>query len=153
VLLAPDHEARLDDPIFFALLADPGLEQVVPYLVAHIASEVNASLHSLVRLTRLLQAMFALVLNCTNNLGAYISQALPALLTCLLSARIGPPRALFRHACIVYSYHAPFSFSPRHVNRASAEMVKRFFVVFKKTLQAQLQDQITGRSASKRQGV
>ena len=92
--MAPDHEANLEDPIFFAIAADPGLEQVVPYLIAHIASEVKASLHSLARLSRLLQAMFALTMNRTNNLGAYLPQALPAIITCLMSAKLGPARAL-----------------------------------------------------------
>jgi hypothetical protein len=95
VLLAPEADANLLDPIFCTVAADPGLEQAVPYLVAHIAAEVKASMHSLMKLSRLLQAAFAIVLNRTNNLGAYLPQLLPALMTCLLSAKLGPPRALY----------------------------------------------------------
>ena len=91
VLLAPESDDNLLDPIFFTIAADPGLEQAVPYLVAHIAQEVKPSLTSLAKLARLLQAAFALVLNRTNNLGAYLPQLLPAIMTCLLAAKLGTP--------------------------------------------------------------
>jgi hypothetical protein len=93
VLLAPTAEENLDDPIYATIAADSGLEQVVPYIVAHISAEVRTSRHSLVKMARLVQVAAALVLNRSNNLGGYLGQLLPAIMTCLLSAKLGPPRA------------------------------------------------------------
>lgn len=125
MLLAPgDEEGSLADPIFHTLAADPGLEQSVPYLVAHIASEVASSKHSLVKLSRLLHAAHALILNRTNNLGAYLPQLLPALLTCLLSAKLGTPSApssFYASACPPASHVAVV-----HEIGAASQSLERF---------------------------
>jgi hypothetical protein len=92
-LLAPTEADTLDSPIFAALAKDTGLDQVVPYIVALVASEVRASTGDLAKLDRLLHAAALLVQSRSNNIGAYLSQLLPAVMTCLLCGRLGHPRA------------------------------------------------------------
>lgn len=91
-LLTQADEA-LDSPIFSTLARDAGLEQVVPYVVSLIASEVRSCTGDLAKLRRLLHAAALLVQNRSNNLGSYLSQIVPAVMTCLLCGRLGPPRA------------------------------------------------------------
>jgi hypothetical protein len=99
-LLAPTEADALDSPIFSALGKDAGLDQVVPYIVALISSEVRASADDLAKLNRLLHAAALLIQNPFNNLGAYLSQLIPALMTCLLCGRLGTPRASLQDAMI-----------------------------------------------------
>ena len=93
VLTAAPEVANLADPVFVTLATDAGLEQLVPYIVAHVATAVRTSAQSITHLLRLLQTAAALTANRRNNLGAYLAQLLPAVMTCLLTARLGPPRA------------------------------------------------------------
>lgn len=93
MLLLPEADFRPAHPVFLSLAGDPGLDQAMPYLVARIAGQVKESLADLARLQRLLLASQALALNRSNNLGAYLPQLLPALMTCLLAAKVGQTRA------------------------------------------------------------
>ena len=95
-VLAPAAGATLGSPIFGTLARDAGLEQVVPYVVSLIAAEVRTCTGDLAKLQRLLHAAALLVQNRSNNLGSYLSQLVPAIMTCLLCGRLGPQRALSR---------------------------------------------------------
>ena len=88
-----EAQFKPEHPLFLSLAADPGLDQAMPYLVAQIAAEVKGKLSSLPHLSRLLLAAHALALNQSNNLGAYLPQLMPAIMTCLLAAKLGQPRA------------------------------------------------------------
>ena len=93
VLLHMPEADALEHPVFAALAADEGLEQLLPYLVSLIANEVPASLRNSPKLCLLLRAAHALVLNLSNNLEVYLHQLLPAVMTCLVAKQLGPARA------------------------------------------------------------
>lgn len=95
VLLNPTEPVSPDHPVFASLSADSGINPILPYVVAAIkrGGDERASLNDLPRLWRLLWAASALVRNSGNSLSAQLPQLLPALLSLLVTKRIGQPGA------------------------------------------------------------
>lgn len=91
VLLNPTGPVSHDHPVYASLSADSGINPILPYIVAAIkrGGGERASLDDLPRLWRLLWAAAALIRNCDNSLSAQLPQLLPALLSLLVTKRIG----------------------------------------------------------------
>eukprot|EP00775_Hariotina_reticulata_P010004 gene10004-10158_t len=81
--------AGQDIPAAAPFAADPGLHPLVPYFAAFIADGVAQHLGDLELLSRLLQLTSALLKNPAVHLDAYLQQLLPAVVTCLVTKRIG----------------------------------------------------------------
>jgi transcription initiation factor TFIID subunit 6 len=68
---------------------DPGLYQLVPYLVQFICDQVSTNLRKLVTMTTILAATRNLLHNPSLYMDPYLHQVMPPILTCLLAKRIG----------------------------------------------------------------
>jgi len=84
-----DKQVALLRAAFASVAADPGLHPLVPYFAAFIADGVAQHLGDLELLSRLLQLTGALLKNPAVHLDAYLQQLLPAVMTCLVTKRIG----------------------------------------------------------------
>jgi hypothetical protein len=78
-----------------SLGADPGLHPLAPYFAAYVADGVAGAVATDARrLGRMLDLAGALLSNPAVHLEPYLSQVLPALMTALLTRRIGAPPAV-----------------------------------------------------------
>lgn len=103
VLLHPQGPVSHDHPVYASLSADSGINPILPYIVAAIkrGSDERAALDDLPRGWRLLWAAAALVRNHDNSLSAQLPQLLPALLSLLVTKRIGRLGACSPCVCVV----------------------------------------------------
>ncbi|KAF2496761.1 DUF1546-domain-containing protein [Lophium mytilinum] len=74
-----------------SLRTDPGIHQLVSYLITFFAEKVTHCLKNLFVLTQMMQATAALLSNPTIFLDPYIPALVPAVLTCLIGKHLGPP--------------------------------------------------------------
>lgn len=74
-----------------SLRTDPGLHQLLPYLIQFVAEKVTHSMRNLFVLRQILLLVDALLHNENLHLTPYISALIPPVLTCLIGKRIGPP--------------------------------------------------------------
>ncbi|OLL24601.1 Transcription initiation factor TFIID subunit 6 [Neolecta irregularis DAH-3] len=88
-LLDQDNES-LRNAALASLSHDPGLHQLLPYLVQYIAEKVTHNLKSLSILQIMMQTVYALLSNPNLFLEPYVHQLVPSVLTCLISKRLGP---------------------------------------------------------------
>jgi hypothetical protein len=84
-----DKQAALLRGAFASLSVDPGLHPLAPYFSAFIADGVKQHLASLAVLQRLLQLTRALLANPGVHLAPYLSQLLPAVVTCVVTKSLG----------------------------------------------------------------
>ena len=73
---------------FKTLRALSGMQPLVPYIVQHIAKEVNQNLRNLPVLFAMLRLSQSLLLNATVNLELYLDQIMPAIFSCLVGKRV-----------------------------------------------------------------
>ena len=85
-------EANEEDRVaaFASVRSDPGLHQLVPYLVQFIAEKVTHNLKSLFVLTQVMQLASAMLDNRGIYLDPYISEFIAPILTCLIGRHLGP---------------------------------------------------------------
>ena len=72
-----------------SLRSDPGLHQLVPYFVQFGAEKVTHNLKSLFVLTQMMQLTSAMLDNESLYIDPYVASLVPAVLTCLVSPRLG----------------------------------------------------------------
>ena len=73
---------------FTTLSTLPGMQPLVPYIVQHIAREVNENLRNLPVLFAMLRLSLSLLMNTTVNLELYLDQIMPAIFSCLVGKRV-----------------------------------------------------------------
>lgn len=77
-----------------SLRNDPGLHQLVPYLVQFVQEQISLALKTKLSIIHtMLEVIHAMILNDTIYIEPYIHQIMPCLLTPLLSKRVGPSGA------------------------------------------------------------
>lgn len=85
-----DNGASLRNIALNSLRNDPGLHQLVPYLVQFVQEQISENLKSNVEIVQtMLEVIHAILLNDTIYIEPYIHQIMPCLLTPLLSKRVG----------------------------------------------------------------
>ena len=85
-----DNSASLRNIALNSLRNDPGLHQLVPYLVQFVQEQISENLKSNVEIVQtMLEVIHAILLNDTIYIEPYIHQIMPCLLTPLLSKRVG----------------------------------------------------------------
>ncbi|GFR44075.1 hypothetical protein Agub_g5235 [Astrephomene gubernaculifera] len=92
-LLLPPSELVLTPmqrAVLVTMQSDPGMQQLLPYLVKHVADEVAGGLRQLPRLHLVIRVMQALLLNPHVQLEPYLHQLMPPLLTSLMAKSLGP---------------------------------------------------------------
>lgn len=72
-----------------SLKSDPGLHQLVPYLIQFVAEQITNHLHSIDLLSTMLEVISALADNKTVFLDPYVHALMPCILTLLLAKRLG----------------------------------------------------------------
>ncbi len=75
----------------YSVATDAGLQQLLPYLVAHVAEGVPRALKSVPQLHVLIGLLSSLLANEQLFLEPYLHQAMPPLLSCLLCRKLGSP--------------------------------------------------------------
>lgn len=86
----PDEEVmRLREAALESVRSDPGLHQLVPYFVTFISNQVTHHLDSVFVLRQMMELTAALVVNPHLFLDLYASALSSAILTCLMSRKIG----------------------------------------------------------------
>ncbi|MCJ1354545.1 MAG: hypothetical protein MMC33_004534 [Icmadophila ericetorum] len=75
---------------FASLRSDPGLHQLVPYFAQFIAEKVTHSLKNMFILEQMMQFAAAILDNESLYIEPYVSALIPPILTCLVSAHLGP---------------------------------------------------------------
>ena len=73
---------------FKTLSALSGMQPLVPYIVQHIAREVNQNLRNLPVLFAMLRLSQSLLLNSSVSLELYLDQIMPAIFSCLVGKRV-----------------------------------------------------------------
>ncbi|GAA6027053.1 hypothetical protein JCM8097_006073 [Rhodosporidiobolus ruineniae] len=86
---APSNE--LKDAALGSVKSDPGLHQLVPYLIAWGGEQIANHLHDLLTLQRALDLFDALFENPTLVLEPYLHQLTPPILTCLVTSALPYP--------------------------------------------------------------
>lgn len=90
VLVLTDPEKELLREAALSLLrTDPGLHQLVPYLIQFVAEQITNHLRSIDVLITMLDVILALCDNKTIFLAPYVHALMPCILTLLLAKRIG----------------------------------------------------------------
>lgn len=87
-VLSGDDEA-LRGAALLSLRLDPGLHQLVPYLVQFVLETVTNNLSEVLRLQVMLEAIYSLLLNKHVFLDPYVHALLPCVLTLLLARKVG----------------------------------------------------------------
>ncbi|GAA5830372.1 hypothetical protein JCM11251_001326 [Rhodosporidiobolus azoricus] len=82
----PSAEVR--DAALGSVRSDPGLHQLVPYLIAWAGEQIANNLHDLSALQRALDLFHAMLENPTLFVEPYLHQLTPPILTCLLSSAL-----------------------------------------------------------------
>uniref|UniRef100_A0A7S1BT69 TAF6 C-terminal HEAT repeat domain-containing protein n=1 Tax=Corethron hystrix TaxID=216773 RepID=A0A7S1BT69_9STRA len=72
-----------------SLASDAGLQELAPYLVHFVRTEIYSGLRSVPRLRRMMQLLNAILDNKRMHLEVYLDQILPPVLTCVVGARLG----------------------------------------------------------------
>ncbi|CAK7903514.1 transcription initiation factor TFIID subunit 6 [[Candida] anglica] len=91
VLISTDPEKeQLKYAALTSLRNDPGLHQLVPYLIQFVAEQITNQLRNINILSTMLEVISALVENKTIFLDPYVHALMPCILTLLLAKRIGP---------------------------------------------------------------
>lgn len=86
----PDEEVmRLREAALESVRSDPGLHQLVPYFVTFVSNQVTHHLDSPFVLRQMMELAAALVANEHLFLDPYASSLSSAVLTCLLSRKVG----------------------------------------------------------------
>ncbi|KAG2496342.1 hypothetical protein HYH03_005572 [Edaphochlamys debaryana] len=75
--------------VLTTMRTDPGMQQLLPYLVQWVGAEVAEGLRSVPRLHMVLRVVQSLLLNPAVALEPYLHLLLPHLLTCLLAKALG----------------------------------------------------------------
>ncbi|KAM9917113.1 hypothetical protein OXX59_009557 [Metschnikowia pulcherrima] len=90
VLISTDAEKEpLREAALSSLRTDPGLHQLVPYLIQFVAEQITNQLRNLDVLITMLDVVSALYDNKTVFLAPYVHSLMPCILTLLLAKRIG----------------------------------------------------------------
>ncbi|GAA5968304.1 hypothetical protein JCM11641_003804 [Rhodosporidiobolus odoratus] len=82
----PSSEVR--DAALGSVRSDPGLHQLVPYLIAWGGEQISNNLHDLPALQRALDLFHAMLENPTLFVEPYLHQLTPPILTCLLTSAL-----------------------------------------------------------------
>lgn len=83
-------DAALQSAVFNSLRQDPGLHQLVPYLIQFVAEQITNHLRLSELLGAMLEVVYLLLLNPTLFLEPYVHALMPCVLTLLLATRLGP---------------------------------------------------------------
>ncbi|KAF2742192.1 TAF-domain-containing protein, partial [Sporormia fimetaria CBS 119925] len=75
-----------------SIQSDPGIHQLVTYLITFIAEKVTHNLRNLFILRQMMQATISLLNNPSIYLDPYIPYMVPAVLTCCTGKHLGPPQ-------------------------------------------------------------
>ena len=93
VLVSTDAEKETLKYAALTLLRnDPGLHQLVPYLIQFVAEQITNQLRNFEVLLTMLEVLLAFMENKTIFLDPYVHALMPCILTLLLAKRIGPSR-------------------------------------------------------------
>jgi transcription initiation factor TFIID subunit 6 len=76
------------DATYKSLSEDPGLGNLVPYLIRFISEECTHNLINLPLLERLIRAIQCLLINPNIHIELYLHQIMPILLTCLVGKKL-----------------------------------------------------------------
>ncbi|KAI0471510.1 TAF6-like protein [Xylariaceae sp. FL0804] len=86
----PDPEVgRLRDAALAAISADPGIQQLVPYFVTFISSEVTHHLDDTFVLWQVMSLTHSLISNGSLHLDHYATSLTAPVLTCLMARKLG----------------------------------------------------------------
>ncbi|KAI8872421.1 DUF1546-domain-containing protein [Ramicandelaber brevisporus] len=73
---------------FDSLSVDPGIHQLIPYWVQHVADQVTVNMRKPAVLLNTLQIITSLMANPRVHLDSYLHQLMPSALTCVLGKRL-----------------------------------------------------------------
>ncbi|KAF2841189.1 DUF1546-domain-containing protein [Patellaria atrata CBS 101060] len=89
--MADEHNDEYRLAALASLRTDPGLHQLIPYFVHFVNEKVTHGLKDLFTLNQALHLASALLENPALFMDPYIANLIPAILTCLVGKRLGPP--------------------------------------------------------------
>lgn len=69
--------------------SDPGLHQLVPYLVQFVSEKVTHSLHNLFVLQQMMELTHAMIENKSLFVDPYVANLVPPILTCIIGRNLG----------------------------------------------------------------
>lgn len=92
-VLMDESNESLKTAALESIRSDPGLHQLVPYLVQFIAETITHNLKNLNLLTTMLMLIYSLISNTSIFLDPYVHALMPCILTLLLAKNIGPIQA------------------------------------------------------------
>ncbi|GAA5862272.1 hypothetical protein JCM3774_004844 [Rhodotorula dairenensis] len=88
--LPHESSAEVREAALGSVRNDPGLHQLVPYLIAWAGEQIATNLHDLSALQRALDLFHAMLENPTLFVEPYLHQLTPPILTCLLTSALPP---------------------------------------------------------------
>lgn len=86
-----ESSAEVREAALGSVRNDPGLHQLVPYLIAWAGEQIATNLHDLSALQRALDLFHAMLENPTLFVEPYLHQLTPPILTCLLTSALPSP--------------------------------------------------------------